>query len=368
MTPPEHADLDRRALRELASTGVCTPFEKQFFRKDRSRLPVLVGAAAFEDNPSEGVCFVLDQRDRKRLEQQFLRAQRMEGIGTLAAGIAHDLNNVLAPILMSVEFLRALLPKADDQQLLDSLEQSGRRGADLVKQVLLFARGVEGERVTVNVMSLVRDLIKVVRETFPRSISVKLTSREPLSTVKGDLTQLHQVLLNLCVNARDAMPAGGTLHVSVANAELDETFVATSPQARPGSYLKVSVEDTGTGIPPELHARIFEPFFTTKELGKGTGLGLSTTEAIVRSHGGFIAVVSEIGRGTCFEVYLPAAESPVQPSPQPLSQRLPRGEGGLVLVVDDEEAVCKVAQRLLEGLATGRCSRATARRRSGSMR
>ena len=348
MTPPEHADLDRRALRELASGGVCTPYEKQLFCKDRTRLPVLFGAAAFEDDPGEGVCFVLDLTERKRLEQQFLRAQRMEGIGTLSAGIAHDLNNVLAPILMSVGVLRGRLPDAEDQQFLDSLEQSCQRGADLVKQVLWFSRGVEGERVTVNVLHLVRDLLKVVRETFPRSIDVKLTSSEPLTTVKGDATQIHQVLLNLCVNARDAMPSGGTLHVSVDNVVLGDTSEARSPRSRTGSYVKVAVEDTGHGVPPELYDRIFEPFFTTKELGKGTGLGLSTTEAIVKSHGGFLAVVSEAGRGARFEVYLPAEALPAQPRQERVSQPRPRGSGQLVLVVDDEEAVCKVAFRVLE--------------------
>jgi PAS domain S-box-containing protein len=290
-----------------------------------------------------------DVTEKKKLASQFLRAQRMEGIGTLAGGIAHDLNNVLAPLLMSVQYLRTRLPEADDQDLLDTLEQSCRRGASLVQQVLSFARGVEGQRVIVNLVHLTRELLKVVRETFPPNIETRFVCETGQWMVKGDPTQLHQVLLNLCVNARDAMPAGGALRISIANVVLDEAYAAMNPRARPGPHLRVTVEDSGIGIPPELQGRIFEPFFTTKELGKGTGLGLSTTDAIVKSHGGFITVMSEVGRGASFVVHLPAlpdatAEGDLRSPPRPL----PRGNGELVLVVDDEAAVRTIAKTILE--------------------
>jgi PAS domain S-box-containing protein len=290
-----------------------------------------------------------DITERKKLEAQFLRAQRMESIGTLAGGIAHDLNNVLAPILMSVEMLKGLASDKESLMLLSTLETSARRGADMVKQVLSFARGVEGQRVRVNPIHLMRELIQVMKESFPKTIQVSFTPARELWTVTGDPTQLHQVFLNLCVNARDSMPDGGCLTISMENATLDETYAAMNPESRPGSYVVVKVKDTGTGIPAPIRDRIFEPFFTTKEIGKGTGLGLSTTIAIVQNHGGFISLRSEVGNGTTFEVFLPAdtAETAMDNGVRADAQ-LPRGHGELILVVDDEEAIRNVARKTLE--------------------
>ena len=289
-----------------------------------------------------------DITKRKALEAQFLRAQRMEGIGTLAGGIAHDLNNVLSPIMLSVEMLRALATAEADHDVLDMLVDSARRGAALVQQVLAFGRGIDGERLPVNPVSILTDLLKIMRETFPKSITVHLAPAHDAWTVIGDTTQLHQVFLNLCVNARDAMPAGGRLSVALANVMVDETYAASNEGAVVGPYVKVTVRDTGTGISPETRDRIFEPFFTTKEFGKGTGLGLSTTMAIVKSHGGFIALTSELHQGTTFSVYLPAEPSGAVESPVPATPTLPRGSGELVLLVDDEEPVRRVAQQTLE--------------------
>ncbi|HTE44283.1 MAG TPA: ATP-binding protein, partial [Gemmatimonadaceae bacterium] len=349
MTPPEFAASDERVLGELRASGVCTPYEKEFFHKDGSRVPVLVGAATFEEDPDEGVCFVLDLTERKKLERQFLRAQRMESIGTLAGGIAHDLNNVFAPILLSVELLRAEIKDATLSAVLDTLNDSAQHGAQLVKQVLSFARGVEGRHVVVNPLHIVREVLKVMRTTFPKSIDVQFVPSYEPWTVTGDPTQIHQVLLNLCVNARDAMPDGGTLAVVMGNVVLDETYVAMNPDSRAGPYVMVSVRDTGVGIPPDVRERMFEPFFTTKEIGQGTGLGLSTSLAIVKSHGGLIHAYSEMGHGTTFKVYLPAHEAETPGNRAVTDQvRLPRGNGEMILIVDDEKAVRTVTGITLE--------------------
>jgi PAS domain S-box-containing protein len=348
VTPPEYADLDRRALAEIQAGGVCTPYEKDYLCKDGSRVPVLVGAAIFEDNSEEGFCFVLDLTERKKLEQQFLRAQRMESIGTLAGGIAHDLNNVLSPILMSLEMLKMRFPDPESESLLAILSTSAQRGADMVRQVLSFARGVEGRRMEVQIKHLVQNMEKVVRDTFLKSIQLRTNIPQDLWTVMGDPTQLHQVLMNLCVNARDSMPNGGTLTISAENLNLDAHYAGLNLEARPGPYVFIQVEDSGSGIPPGIVEKIFDPFFTTKEVGKGTGLGLSTSLAIVKSHGGFMRVYSEVGKGTKFQINLPARTGASDGADAEIVTEMPRGNGELILVVDDELSVRQITQRTLE--------------------
>jgi PAS domain S-box-containing protein len=299
--------------------------------------------------PSSILAINTDVTAKKRLESEFLRAQRMEGIGTLAGGIAHDLNNVFAPILMSIEMLKGAVTTDDDRAVLATLDGSAQRGAELVKQVLSYARGVEGQRIPLDPLHVMRDLVNVMRDTFPKSVEVRFTPPQHLWPVRGDPSQLHQVFLNLCVNARDAMPGGGALAITMRNVVLAKEDAELNPDARPGPFVVVEVADTGVGIADGTRDRIFEPFFTTREIGKGTGLGLSTTMAIVQSHGGFIHLYSEVGLGSTFSVYLPAAttktsrpEAPVEPAAPP------GGNGELVLLVDDEEAIRRVAQRLLE--------------------
>jgi len=288
-----------------------------------------------------------DVTERRKLELQFLRAQRMESIGTLAGGIAHDLNNVLAPILMSIELLRMDLGSEERQEILDTIETSARRGADMVSQVLSFARGVEGQRLVLQARHLVRDVAKIASETFPKNIEVRTQIPSDLHPVTGDPTQIHQVLINLCVNSRDAMPRGGVLTLTARNLLVDEQYAGLSGEATPGPYVLIEVADTGTGIPPEIQEKIFDPFFTTKEPGKGTGLGLSTSLAIVRSHGGFIRVESEVGNGSKVTVCLPATTARVAADERPVPA-LPRGSGELVLVVDDEASVRQITRQTLE--------------------
>ncbi len=284
---------------------------------------------------------------KKELEAQFLRSQRIQSIGTLAGGIAHDLNNVLAPVLMSVQLLQMRYPDEQSQQLLKTLERNVKRGADLVKQVLSFARGLEGKRTIVQVKHLLLEIEHIARETFPKYIDFSAKIPGNIWTVSGDATQLHQVLMNLVVNARDAMPDGGTLSICAENLIVDQHYTKMHIDAKEGAYIVMTVTDTGTGIPPEILDRIFEPFFTTKDLGQGTGLGLSTVMAIVKSHGGFMNVYSEVGKGTRFKVYLPALEKSEMPALPP-DLKLFTGSGELVLVVDDEPAIREITRSTLE--------------------
>jgi PAS domain S-box-containing protein len=289
-----------------------------------------------------------DVTERKKLEAQLLRAQRLESIGTLAGGIAHDLNNVLSPILLSVDLLRRDPPVAPRDEVLDTIETSAQRGAEMVKQVLSFARGIDGPRGEVKPAELLQDLARVIGDTFPKNVRVE-TSLEPDAwSVVGDATQLHQVLLNLCVNARDAMPQGGRLRVSVENVMLDASYAAMNAEAREGAWVKLEVEDTGAGIPRDIIEHIFDPFFTTKEVGKGTGLGLSTSLGIVKGHGGFMRVYSEVGHGTRFRVYLPAGAVSASDSRPPVEGLAPRGQGQGVLVVDDEASIRQITRQTLE--------------------
>jgi PAS domain S-box-containing protein len=290
-----------------------------------------------------------DITESRQVEAQLLRSQRMESIGTLAGGIAHDLNNVLAPIMMSIELLKLQEKDAQRLSMLTTIEGSAKRGADMVRQVLSFAKGMEGRQMEVQVGHLLKEIEKIANETFLKNIEVRSDIPKDLWVVQGDPTQLHQVLLNLCVNARDAMPNGGTLRLAASNVVLDEYGVASSPEAKPGPHVCIEVEDSGTGMPPEVLERIFEPFYTTKELGRGTGLGLSTTLAIIKSHHGFLRVNSEMGRGTHFHVFLPAHGAEKADVVATTAPELPRGHGELVLVVDDEAAVRQITQATLEG-------------------
>ncbi len=290
-----------------------------------------------------------DLTERKRLEAQYLRAQRMESVGTLAGGIAHDLNNVLAPILMSIDLL--MLDAAKDPRrlrILETIRGSAQRGSNLVRQVLSFSRGLEGQRVAVNLGHLVDELERIVNETFPRAIRMTTAIPSELWLVVGDATQLHQVLMNLAVNARDAMPDGGTLTFAADNLEIDAQYASAYADARPGPYVMLAVTDTGMGMPPEVRERIFEPFFTTKEVGKGTGLGLSTVHAIIKSHGGFITVASKVGRGSTFKMFLPADPTLPQESRGSSPLEMLRGRGELVLVVDDEASIRGITRQTLE--------------------
>ncbi|MEH2298281.1 MAG: PAS domain S-box protein [Nostoc sp.] len=247
--------------------------------------------------------------EQKQLEAQLLRSQRLESIGTLASGIVHDLNNILSPILMSVQLLQNKLPDSQSQQILQTLENNVKRGANLLKQVLSFARGIESKQTIVQIQPLMAEIEQIIAQTFPKSIIYQTDIPKNLWNVCGDTTQLHQVLINLVVNARDAMPNGGILRIAAENVVIGEHSTQINIDAKVGSYIAIVVTDTGMGMSSSVQKQIFEPFFTTKEVGKGTGLGLSTALGIIKNHGGFVNVYSQISRGTQFTVYLPASTS-----------------------------------------------------------
>ncbi|NDB78125.1 MAG: response regulator, partial [Verrucomicrobia bacterium] len=284
--------------------------------------------------------------EAQRAEDQ-LRHRRIEAVSTLAGGMAHELNNVLGPVLMAAQLLRKQV-SGKSRTLVDSVEASAQRGADIVKQVLTFARGFHGERAPVSPEMLVREVVQSLQDTFPRNVRVSSEVADDLLLISADASQLHRVLLNLAVNARDAMPSGGTLKFSVGNVTVDEKFISSrrATNARPGNYVLFRVADSGVGIPRDILPRIFEPFFTTKEPGQSVGLGLATALGVVQSHGGFILVETEEDKGTEFQIYLPAAGA--ETSARTPQVELPRGNGELVMLADDEQGVLEVTAEILE--------------------
>ncbi|MBK8478835.1 MAG: PAS domain S-box protein [Opitutaceae bacterium] len=301
-----------------------------------------------EGQPKEILAINTDVTEQRQLESNFLRAQRMEALGTLVGGIAHDLNNILTPILMAAPLLRETVDNPECSELLDTVQSCAQRGANIIGQLLTFARGKPGARVPQPVRHLLREIGKIIEETFPKNIHLVVDVPADLRPVLGDATQIHQALLNLCVNARDAMPAGGTLTLKAQNMILTAAEAAQLSGGRPGSFVCLTVSDTGMGIAADHLDRIFDPFFTTKEVGQGTGLGLATVLGIVRGHDGFIRVESRLGQGTTFALHIPSASDSAPAGAPPRPSLPPRAEGELILIVDDEADVCTVVQRTLE--------------------
>lgn len=289
-----------------------------------------------------------DITENKRMEAQFLRAQRMESIGTLAGGIAHDLNNVLSPILMAIDMLQLKATDENSKRWLDVLRTNAERGGNMVRQVLSFARGVAGEPVALQPKHLIKEIVKILRETLPKSIEINFNVPDNLWIISADATQMHQVLMNLCVNARDAMAEGGSITIRAENTFVDENYARMHIDAKAGRFVLITVSDTGPGMTPEIQSRIFEPFFTTKEMTKGTGLGLSTALTIVKSHGGFINVYSELHKGSQFAIYFPALDAPGDVLSSEGKSDLPVGQGEMILVVDDEESIREITRGTLE--------------------
>jgi PAS domain S-box-containing protein len=337
-------------IREAVMTAGTWQGEMPVHRKDGQPIVLDLSVSLIHDaegRPKARLTIGTDITGQKQLAEQALRAQRIETLGMLSAGIAHDFNNALAPILMSAPLLQRQLPEGPGRRILAIMEKSAERSVRLVRQLLAFARGADGQSQPVPVHLVLREVLELVEATFPKSIRCEPQVPGNLWPVQGGPTQLHQVFLNLCVNARDAMPQGGALTVTAQNCALDVAAAAGIPDARAGNFVVVEVRDTGTGIAPEVLEHIWEPFFTTKGEGRGTGLGLSTVRGILHQHGGFATVQTQAGQGTVFAVYLPAAADPLTAGAAGQAAPAPRGEGELVLVADDEELVRELIVSIL---------------------
>lgn len=347
---PDDREKIRSIFNETVKTGNGYRVEYRLMLNDESIRFVESQGTVIKDTLGNVVRVVVVSRDiteKKQLENQFLRMQRMESIGTLAGGIAHDLNNILSPILLSVSVLSKKLTDPQSLRMLHILESSTKRGSELIKQVLSFARGVEGEFTLIQVRHVIDEIGKIINQTFPKSIELHVNLHKNLPAISADATQIHQVLMNLCVNARDAMPNGGKIEIEAESIVLDEQYIRMHIEAQLGTYVVITVTDQGSGIPPATLERIFEPFFTTKSIDKGTGLGLSTVLTIIKSHNGFINVYSEVGKGTTFKIYLPAQENQAVDVVSEKEKQL-MGNGELILIVDDEESIREITKVTLE--------------------
>ena len=345
---PKAGELPREAMTGLATCGDWKG-ELTTYRRDGQECTLLTRWSAVEraaDGARSTLLIATDVTEQRHAERQYLRAQRMETIGMLASGVAHDLNNMLTPISIGVEVLRQQLQDSALTEILNVMASSVERGSALVKQVLSLARDGGQKTTLLQPKHIVREVAQLAKETFPKTITVCADYPAKLWTIESNPTELTQVLLNLCVNARDAMPQGGTLTLVARDVDAAEVRRAGHPHPTADNYVLIEVSDTGTGIPPDIRDRIFEPFFTTKPKGKGTGLGLATVATIVRKQGGFIALESEVGRGTTFRLYFPAATASA--SPTTTIAPLPAGQGELVLIAEAEASTLDLLRTVLE--------------------
>jgi len=339
------------ALKTVFNSG---SWEGELYKKTKSEEEIIVQSRwtlmlDADSQPKSILTVDTDITEKKRLQQQYFRAQRLESIGILAGGIAHDINNILTPILGSAQLLKARFSQDNNRvlQMLTIIENNAKQGAALVKQLLSFAKGVEGKYTILQVNDLIKDTIQFAKQTLSKSIKFSTHLSPKLFPVYGDKTQLHQVVMNLVVNAADAMPNGGHLSISAENLYIDENIRQINCHAKVGNYIVITVRDTGTGMSPEIVEKIFEPFFTTKDFGKGTGLGLSTVQGIIKSHKGFINVDSKVGKGSKFQIFLPSLNQEISLLKSD-DNKMYQGRGELILLVDDEAQIIEVTKTILE--------------------
>jgi len=359
LTPPEQRTRDREAAGLLDSHLVAHPWEKEYLRKDGTAVAVLVTAARLDDG--RYISLSIDLREQKRAEvararaevalrhseDQLRQAQKMEAVGRLAGGVAHDFNNLLSVILSYSELVQDGLAHNDPLRAdLGEIHEAATRASALTRQLLLFSRQQIVEPRVIDLGDVVSGLNKMLHRMVGEDVDVTVVAPEHHARVNADPNLMEQVLLNLVVNARDAMPKGGKLTIQIENVKLDDGYAARHLGVIPGRYVRLAVKDTGVGIPAEIQSRIFEPFFTTKDKGKGTGLGLSTVFGIVQQSGGHIAVDSEVGRGTTFNVYLPRVDGDLSGAIVLAPSGALRGTE-TVLLVEDERQVRTIADNIL---------------------
>ena len=347
-----HSDmaLVAEAMSKTISSGQWSGEMKQRTKDGREIIVESRWSPVFDESQKLKSFMVIntDITERKNLEAQYLRAQRLESLGTLAGGVAHDFRNILTPVMIGLDLIDQHLTSREDHEMVEMLQKNLQRGADLSGQLLTFTRGMKGDRTPISVPSLISDVEKTIRETLPKSIHIETKVDHDLLAITADDTQLRQVLINMCINARDAMPSGGTLTITAENVLVDHYYAKLNSEAKEGSYVVISVTDNGVGMPPEVKERLFEPFFTTKKPGEGTGLGLPTARSIVKSHGGFITVYSEEGKGTTFKTYLPTTDTEGGKQEKSEVERFPAGKNQTILIVDDEEPIRIAAKAALE--------------------
>jgi PAS domain S-box-containing protein len=340
------------SLSEITSTIVESgQWVGEMRQRDRAGREQIIAMRWTQLQPAQGRTGLLlianDVTERRALEQKLARSQRMESLGTLASGIAHDLNNILTPILIGTEMLPNAESTAKRDSLLKTIHSGAERAIALLRQILSFAKGGGSESGPVELTPILRQVADLLGHTFPKTIDFRTHIPSDLAMVSGPSSKIDQILMNLCVNARDAMPTGGRLILSAENRDYPRAGDEQTNLGKPGRYVTVTISDTGTGIPPEIVSQIYDPFFTTKEPGKGTGLGLATTRDIVMAIGGFIRLESQVGQGTRFEVFLPALER-VQKASESDSKEMPIGSGERILVVDDDVSITELASHILQ--------------------
>jgi len=353
LTPPEFAGLDREALEQIVATGSSKPYEKEFIHKDGSRVSILIGAAGFEDNTSEGVCFLLDLTERKLFEAQLMQSQKLETVGKLAGGIAHEFNSILTAILGQSELLLGELPVGSPQAAnVMEISQAAERASGLTRQLLAYGRKQFLHPEILDLNRVIASMSVMIQHLMGAAISTQIIADPDLHAVMADAGQIEHVIINLVMNAREAMSKGGKLTLKTKNVTWDEANLNNISQfeLKEGKYVMMAIADTGVGMSDAVKSRVFEPFFTTKEVGEGTGLGLATCYGIIKQSGGHVSVESEQGRGSTFRVYLPEVEAKTKLLPQRVeSADLPRGTE-TILLVEEDPALRELAAALLTSL------------------
>ena len=337
LTPPEYASRDQLALEEVTAKGFCKLYEKEYVAKDGTRVPVILAGAAFADNPDEGVCFVVDLTERKALEARLYQSQKMETVGKLAGGVAHEFNSILTAIMGQSELLLGDLPAGSSlAKHATEISKAAARAANLTRQLLAYGRKQTLLPQNLELNSVVADMESTLRHLLGQEVDLRIVTADGLKAVKADAGQIEQVIMNIVLNAHDAMPNGGKVTLETSNVCFTVENAVANPELKAGNYVMIGITDTGIGMSPEVKARIFEPFFSTKPIGLGTGLGLSTSYGIIKQSGGHISAYSELGLGTSFKIYLPQIVEHPQPLASPLdSPELPRGTETILLAEDD---------------------------------